>query len=74
MSSKRKGKAVWVARSDFLDSGYTCHRIKPKKQGMLYSSAGFLAHFGQSEFISFAGFELSPGECRKVRIVIEECK
>lgn len=73
MSSKRKGKAVWVARDDYPGSRYECYRTKPEKVRGCHSGE-LVEHFWPNDFEKMFDYALSPGDCRKVRIVIEECK
>jgi len=63
MSSKRKGKAVWLHKPDYRG-----------EVTLTYSKDASLHHVMSFDIETVTGFDLSPGECRKVRIVIEECK
>lgn len=75
--SKRKGKAVWLARNVVsVYSGNPDYRLYHRKPQLyesgFYESAN--AAFCAIDLEKVTGFKLKPGECKRVRIKIEECK
>lgn len=77
--SRQKGKVVWIARDRNPEvphlSGYNLYasRKKPKQEesGMYGFQDDF---YCMAQFESITGYKLKPGECRRVRIKIEEVR
>lgn len=68
-----EGKEIWLARDDHQESGYDIFRGKPAKEGGIYYG-DIVDHVWTSDLEEMTGYKLSPGECRRVRIKIEEVK
>lgn len=70
-----EGKEVWLARDDGEFSkmyNIVTGKRKPKKDALgIYEGVYALC---TSKFERITGYKLSPGECRRVRIKIEEVK
>jgi len=74
---KRKAKKVWFARNVISlytrNPDYRMYHKKPRLyENGFYESAN--AQFCAEQVEAVTGFKLKPGECKRVRIRIEEVK
>ena len=73
----KRGIRVWLARDSYKDDigHYSVCGTKPKLTGSGVNEmwSGEIDCFCASDFERITGYKLEPGECKRVRIHIEEC-
>ena len=75
---KRMPKRMWVSRDSDEDSDYELWSTKPVMNNLgtylVSDTRGCyeLGEFCSDDFEKYTGYKLNPGECKRVRIIIEE--
>ena len=75
---KRMAKRMWVSRDNLDDSDYELWSAKPDHNNSgCYTTSGTcdcirLGIFCSDKFEKYTGYKLDPGECKQVRIILEE--
>lgn len=64
-----KGRMVWLARDR---AGYSIHSRKPRWDAGYYIGWQITDGFCVPTFQRITGYKLNPGECKRVRIRVEE--
>lgn len=62
-----KARMVWLARDPYEDADYELHLRRPGARAL-----GLLDYFCPEHFERVTRYKLKPGECKRVRIVVEE--